>query len=648
MADIIIDIASEFTGAKAFTKAQSATAKLEKGVKRLGRSLGIGLSTAAVLSYAKASVRAAAADQKGQQQLALALKNVGLERDAANSEAYIQRLQSEFGVVDDLLRPAYQRLAVATHDTNESQKLLNLSLDISSSTGKDLESVTSALSKAYLGSNTALSKLGVGISKADLKAKSFNDIVDQLTTTFAGSAKAAASTYQGSIDKLGVASNNVKEIIGVGIIDSLKLLAQDQSIDVATKKMEAFGKATNETLVGLGVLIANIKNNKLGGAILGTFGDILANLQPFATVRKLGQKQNAKKTSGGPSGPPASLLASFPQSSTKNDKIAKDTLKINQQSLKLAKAKATFDLQKIQIEAALKGKISEEDAIRLKLMKAIEEENLTNIEKYQKALTVAQEKTKELNTLLETVKLLEIKDPFGMWKIDPVTAAINALTTSIGGVSTQIQASGKEWSSFANLVATTVIRPNLTEWSSSFSTAAASAASATASANNGLTATTAAAIKAAQDAAAASATAIATANKNTADAIAAAGAAATSAVEKLNKDTAAATAAAAKAAQDAIDAANKTATETVASILAKASADAAAAAAASAIGTVNTTTLAGIIAASGSGSNASSNTNITVTVSGDPFTDPNVVAEKIVEILNNAGARGTVDLQGIK
>jgi hypothetical protein len=471
MADIIIDIASEFTGAKAFTKAQSATAKLEKGVKRLGRSLGIGLSTAAVLSYAKASVQAAAADQKGQQQLALALKNVGLERDAANSEAYIQRLQSEFGVVDDLLRPAYQRLAVATHDTNESQKLLNLSLDISASTGKDLESVTSALSKAYLGSNTALSKLGVGISKTDLKAKSFSDIVDQLTTTFAGSAKAAASTYQGSIDKLGVASNNVKEIIGIGIIDSLKLLAQDQSIDVATKKMEAFGKATNETLVGLGVLIASIKNNKLGGAILGGFGDILANLQPFASLRKLGQKQNAKKTSGGPSGPPSSLLASFSQSQTKSDKAAKETLKINQQSLKLAKAKATFDLQKIQIEAALKGKISEEDAIRLKLMKAIEDENITAIEKYQKALDTAQTKSKEMADLLATIKALEIKDPFGMWKIDPLTASINELTTSIGGVGTAITATGKEYATFTSGIAATVIKPNLSEWSSSFSKA---------------------------------------------------------------------------------------------------------------------------------------------------------------------------------
>jgi len=365
MADIIIDIASEFTGAKAFTKAQSATDKLEKGVKRLGRTLGVSLGTAAVLSFAKASVKAAAADQKAQQQLALALKNVGLGRDAASAESYIQKLQNEFGVVDDLLRPAYQRLAVATHDSNESQKLLNLSLDISASTGKDLDAVTSALSKAYLGSNTALSKLGVGISKADLKAKSFNDIVNQLTNTFAGAATSAANTYQGSIDKLAVASNNVKETIGIGIIDSLKLLGEDQNINTATAKMQQFATATNETLVGISSLISKLKSNKLGGAILGTFGDILANLQPFATFRKEGQKVNARKNTGGQSGAPAELMA-LSKYSIVQDKVvanAKTLAKLSSQQIKDLKLKSA--IEKANLALGKGGNIFDMDAIQL-------------------------------------------------------------------------------------------------------------------------------------------------------------------------------------------------------------------------------------------------------------------------------------------
>ena len=146
MANVFIDIAAEFTGKKAFKQAETSTEKLTKSVKSLAKTFGLAFGTQQVLAYGKAAVKAAAEDQKAQQQLALALKNVGLERDAASSEAYIQSLQSEFGIVDDKLRPAYQTLAVATQDTAEAQRLLNLSLDISASTGKDLQSVTAALS----------------------------------------------------------------------------------------------------------------------------------------------------------------------------------------------------------------------------------------------------------------------------------------------------------------------------------------------------------------------------------------------------------------------------------------------------------------------------------------------------------------------
>jgi hypothetical protein len=367
-ADVRIDIAAQFVGKPAFRQAESATSKLEKGVRKLGRSIGLTFGTAAVLAYGKASVKAAAADQKAQQQLALALKNVGLGRDAASSESYIQRLQSEFGVVDDKLRPAYQTLAVATRDSAESQKLLNLSLDISASTGKDLETVTAALSKAYLGSNTALSKLGVGISKADLKVKSFDDIVSQLSSTFAGSATAAANTYQGSLDKLGVASNNVKETIGIGIIDALKMLGRDQNIDTATAKMEAFGKATNETLVGMSSLLSKLQGTKLGGAILGTLGDVLGNLQPFASFRKEGAKVNAAKNSAGGNAQALAHLAELESNyKIKTLKTTEKITKLTAQQLKDAKAKAildkanaalgkgedVFNLDKIQIAAAL-------------------------------------------------------------------------------------------------------------------------------------------------------------------------------------------------------------------------------------------------------------------------------------------------------
>jgi hypothetical protein len=363
MSNIVIDIAAEFTGNKSFKQAESATDKLGKNVKKLAGALGLAFGGQQILAYGKAAVKAAAEDEKAQKQLALALKNVGLERDAASSEAYIQRLQSEFGILDDKLRPAYQTLAVATGNTAEAQRLLNLSLDIAASTGKDLGSVTSALSRAYLGNNTALSKLGVGISKADLKAGKFEDIVGQLETTFKGAATQSANTFQGSIDKLGVAAANASEIIGTGLIDALKGLGDDGSVDNLAKSMQDVATYTADVIRGIGVLIEKLKGLPGIGAldigmipILGTYLEML---------------NAAGKASQGGNGISAQGLAHLAELQAKyaaatlatKRKLTAEELKalkaaklkaaLDKANLALNKGQDIFDMDKIQIAAAL-------------------------------------------------------------------------------------------------------------------------------------------------------------------------------------------------------------------------------------------------------------------------------------------------------
>jgi len=366
MANVFIDIAAEFTGDKAFRKAENSTDKLMKSVKKLAKTLGVAYGSQQILAFGKASIKAAAADQKAQQQLALALNNVGLGRDAATSEAYIQQLQSEFGIVDDKLRPAYQTLAVATRDTAEAQKLLNLSLDISASTGKDLETVTAALSKAYLGNNTSLSKLGVGISKADLKAGKFDDIVSQLSATFAGSATAAANTFQGSIDKLGVASANVKEIIGTGLIDALTTLGKDNTIGDLAKDMENTATYLADVIRGIGVLGDKLKATPIIGQV---FGNLNVGMIPIVgsylqLLREAGKQAPIQKSSDN------QHLKSLESQFKVSSKIVNNTKKLTAEELKALKAKqlqtaidkanaalgtasSVFDMDKIQIAAAL-------------------------------------------------------------------------------------------------------------------------------------------------------------------------------------------------------------------------------------------------------------------------------------------------------
>jgi len=382
--NLMISIAAEFVGKKSFKQAETSTEKLTRSVKNLAKAFGVGFGTAAVVNFAKASVRAAADDQRAQQQLALALKNVGLGRDAATSETFIHRLQSEFGIVDDKLRPAYQKLAIATHSTYESQKLLNLALDISASTGKDLDSVTSALSKAYLGSNTALSKLGIGISKADLKTKSFDEITKQLAATFKGAATESTKTFAGSIDKLGVSGQNVKEILGKGMIDALKVLSEDDSLSKLTTNMENFAQSTADALVGLSLFVDKFKVSPKGEniftAIARTIGDV-ASQGPLGYFARAGAK-NTRIAEVAKGKNPIQSGTYLNNPVVKNTTAIEKLTAVQLAQLKIAKAAAMFDLKKIGIAAALKGNISPDAKNRLLAMQAIENGNADLAAKY--------------------------------------------------------------------------------------------------------------------------------------------------------------------------------------------------------------------------------------------------------------------------
>ena len=450
MANVIIDIAAEFTGKKGFKQAETATDKMSKNVKKLAGALGLAFSGQQILAFGKASIKAAAADEKAQKQLALALKNVGLGRDAASSEEYIQRLQSEFGILDDKLRPAYQTLAVATRDSQQAQELLNLSLDISASTGKDLSTVTAALSRAYLGNNTALGKLGVGISKADLKAGKFEDIVKQLQTTFAGSATASANTFQGSIDKLGVASANVQEIIGTGLIDALKGLGDQETVDNLAVQMESVALYVADTIRGIGVMIGYIKTaseaiSKVPG--LSKIMDLVSKSNPILeSLRLLNKLGSDARETAAQTGTTASALAHLAELQSRyaaetlkaKTKLTAEELKalkaaklkaaLDKANLALNKGQEIFDMDKIQNAAALANQAEilgrsttasqaiqiANDTARLNLKKSISELEDAIAKKDEEAITAATKRLNEdvkiFNALSgQNIKLADIK-----------------------------------------------------------------------------------------------------------------------------------------------------------------------------------------------------------------------------------------------
>jgi uncharacterized protein (DUF885 family) len=239
MANIFVAATATWNG-KALKGARKDINTFEKQIQKLGRTIGVSLSAAALINYSKKAVNAFAADEKAAKALEQQLKNTGYQFSAPGVEMYIANLQKVSGVLDDELRPAFQSLLTVTGSITLSQEALNTALNVSAATGKSLAEVSQALAKGYSGQTTALTRLGAGLSKATIKTGDMDKILGELNDKFAGQAQARLSTYSGKMDLLRVASANVSEEIGKGIIGALEALSQDTSIEQTTKKMENY------------------------------------------------------------------------------------------------------------------------------------------------------------------------------------------------------------------------------------------------------------------------------------------------------------------------------------------------------------------------------------------------------------------------
>ena len=214
-------------------------------VSDFGKKAAVGFAVAATAAAVYATklavdgVKAAIEDEAAQIRLANSLENAtGATNDQIKAvEDNILKMSLATGVSDDKLRPALSRLAFSTNDVTKAQDLLTLALDISQATGKDLSGVSNALAKAYDGNNTALGKLGVGLSTTELKSMSFQDVTTKLSDLFGGAAAANAETYQGKIARLKIGFDEAKESIGTALLPTIGKL-----IDYVNKEVvPAFG-----------------------------------------------------------------------------------------------------------------------------------------------------------------------------------------------------------------------------------------------------------------------------------------------------------------------------------------------------------------------------------------------------------------------
>jgi hypothetical protein len=433
MSNVAINIAAEFTGKKAFKQAETSTDKLNKSVKKLAGGLLLAFGTKQILAFGKASVKAFAEDDKAARALGQTLKNLGLAygSNASTVNGFISRLELQTGVLDDELRPAMDRLLRATGDVTKSQELLGLALDISAGTGKSLTQVSQSLQKAYLGQTQALGRLGVGLSRAELTSSSFEEIQARLSTLFAGQATAAADTYAGSLAKLTVAGNNAKETIGKGLVDAFVTASNSSSIDDLIGKIDRAANAMAGFLRETGKFIQITKDIFKNPSFFAPSGGLFGDGKGFGNISMTVSSQDTQRADAIAKKNATAMAKLTGVQAANQAKILKDkrlATAIDKANLALNKGSEVFDMDKIQIAAALTSQAEQlgkattasqvlqiaNDTARLNVKQSILALEDAIAAKDEAAITAATKKLNEDLKVLgvlgqQNVKLMDIK-----------------------------------------------------------------------------------------------------------------------------------------------------------------------------------------------------------------------------------------------
>jgi hypothetical protein len=358
-----INIGSKFD-AKGFKQAETALGKLNKTTKSLAGALGLAFGARAVAQYGKRSVAAFMADEKAAKSLTVALTNLNQSFADPIVRDFISSLERQYGIVDDLLRPAYQKLLQTTGSYIEAQSLLKTSLDLAANSGQDVVGVAADLARAYAGNTRGLLKYNLGLSKTQLQQMSFNEILAQAAKVTGGQASAALETYAGKMGLLQTAAANAQETIGKGLVQALAELGGSEGLPKTIKLIESLASGISTAIIGFGRLITIT-----GMFLRGT------NKKELDAYIKSFQEADAKQRRqyGG------IYATMYQEQAAKN--IQTNAVKANTTAVK--KLTEKFDVRKAGISAALANpNISSDTRNRLLGLQALENGDSANSIKY--------------------------------------------------------------------------------------------------------------------------------------------------------------------------------------------------------------------------------------------------------------------------
>jgi hypothetical protein len=184
------------------------------------------------------------------------------------------------------------------------------------------------------------------------------------------------------MDQLKIASANASESIGKGILNALSAIGKDKNIGNITTGMENFALAIGDVITGLGVMIGKLTSIAQNSGLLNLIGKLAEfnfKYSGLGLLASIGAKSNAPSSnftyslgSGA-----ASEIAKLQELKARKALII--TLKAEAD---LKKLKDKYDMERIQLTAALNQATDEETKLRLAEKLAILDGNAAMAAKY--------------------------------------------------------------------------------------------------------------------------------------------------------------------------------------------------------------------------------------------------------------------------
>jgi hypothetical protein len=406
---IKVDIVSEYKnkGAKEATKSLSG---IENTAVKLGKTLAKTFAAYQLLRFSKNAAMAFAENERSAASLATTMRNLGAELTIPSAEIAIQRLSDLATVGKDEIRPAFAQVFRILGSVTDATKVLETATNVAKGTGADLGSVVTAITKAYAGNYKGLIALETGLTKAEIASGDMELIMGKLNKTFSGQNAAYLDTYAGKTKALSESVGNAMEIIGAGIFDALAVLAGSNDIDKISEKVTKF--ATNiATMVTTVAKLMKMTFDSVIKPILDALGKTYDLLQKIGVIAKdkitVSTALDYRENNAGRIAAEAKdrqlaaqRLAQEKKLMAEQKKTAAAKLKAERDLQKTKKAGTMFDIEKIQVVAALQGKITADEKLRLELQLALLTGNASEADRLSNELLISQARTTGLATFI--------------------------------------------------------------------------------------------------------------------------------------------------------------------------------------------------------------------------------------------------------